>query len=92
MDKGAYLPTGAVAISLIVFASTIVITGVYDLPRASIVLLAVSLVAPCVTQLGKLAALTPMKRAVVAAVAAGVPAAIAVAITHAASVASDAGY
>jgi hypothetical protein len=92
MDKGAYLPTGAVAISLIVFTSTVVILGVYDLPRASIVLLAVSMVAPCITQVGKLATLSPMKRAVLAALAAGVPAAIAVALTHAASAASDAAY
>jgi hypothetical protein len=89
MDKGAYLPTGAVAIGLIVFASTIVITGIYDLPRASIVLLGVSLIAPCVSQVGKLATLTPMKRAFVAAVAAGIPAAIAVAVTYAARAPTD---
>ena len=90
MDKGASLPTGAVAVSLIVFVSTIVILSVYDMPRSSTVLLSVSLIAPFVSQIGKLKELSPMKRAFVAAAAAGIPAAIAVAIVHAASVASDA--
>ncbi len=90
LDKGACLPTGAVAVSLIVFTSTIVILHVYDMPRASTVLLSVSMLAPIVSQIGKLKELPPMKRAGIAAIAAGIPAAIAVAITHAASVATDA--
>jgi hypothetical protein len=85
IDKGFRLPVGAVAVAMIVFAGALVNTSVYDLPRASAALLVVAILAPGVTEIGKLHDLSPAKRGLLALVAAAVPAAVAILIAQSAS-------
>lgn len=84
LDKGFRLPVGAVAIAMIVFVSVLVLASIYDLPRSSAALLVLALLAPWVSEQGRLAALSPAKRAWIAGAVSAVPAAIAVWIAHAA--------
>jgi hypothetical protein len=90
VDKGCRLPIGAVAVTLIVFAGVLAITSVYGLPLASALLLVAAILAPCATEIGRLHALPPAKRALIALVASAVPAAIAVLIAQGTNSASDA--
>ena len=84
LDKAFRLPIGAVAVTVVVYAAAIVQAWIYGLPPLAAVLLVVSVVAAWVSETGKLAHASPVKRALIAAGAAAVPAAIAVALTRAA--------
>lgn len=90
LDKEFRLPVGALAVALLVFSGALVISAVYGLSAIAVVLLVVAFLAPCISQMGKASALPPLRRAFVALIASGIPAAVAVFIAHAASAAADA--
>jgi hypothetical protein len=90
IDRDFRLPVGAIAVALIVCAGALVICAIYGLSPIAVVLLVVAFVATWVSQMGRMSSLTPIRRAIVALAAAGVPAGIAVLIAHAANAAADA--
>jgi hypothetical protein len=85
IQKDLRLPTGALAVVMIVFSGVLAQSATYDLPLASVALLVAAVLAPWISELGKLAKASATRRALIAAVAAAVPAAVAVAIANAAA-------
>lgn len=77
VDKGTRFAEGAVAVTWIVFAGVLVNAGIYDLPRTSIALFFVALLAPTVASLKRFED-RPLVQALVAASATTVPTGIAV--------------
>jgi hypothetical protein len=78
IEKRARLPIGAVAIAMIVYACALVNSAIYDLPRASWILLAASAVAPWLGETLRFRRNSPNKKALVDMALAALPAAVAV--------------
>jgi hypothetical protein len=78
LDKRASLPIGAVAIAMIVYACALVNAAIYDLPRASWILLTISVLAPWLGESSRFARFSPNKKCLVDMAFAAVPAIVAV--------------
>lgn len=81
VDKGTRFAAGAVAITWIVFAGVLVNGAIYDLPRASIALLVIALLAPWCATAQKLER-RPWIQTLIALLASALPAGIAVLIAY----------
>jgi hypothetical protein len=81
IDKGTRFADGAVAITWIVFAGVLVNAGIYDLPKVSIALLVIALLAPWVATRKTLAG-RPLAQSLLAMTATAVPVGIALWIAY----------
>jgi hypothetical protein len=86
------LPTGAVAIVMVVFAGALIQGALYDMPLSCIGACVVAILTPWIAALPKLEQLSPRKLAFVVAAVSAVPAAIAVWLAYVAAQSTSSSY